>query len=57
MALNSVKDGYNILATSGKRPNLVSLDGWAGFQRYAGYGLETRQVGIGNISVSIFLHI
>ena len=35
MALNSVKDGYNILATSGKRPNLVSLDGWAGFQRYA----------------------
>ncbi|MFR2445867.1 MAG: discoidin domain-containing protein, partial [Thomasclavelia spiroformis] len=36
MALNSVKDGYNILATSGKRPNLVSLDGWAGFQRYAG---------------------
>ena len=36
MALNSVKDGYNISATSGKRPNLVSLDGWAGFQRYAG---------------------
>ena len=34
MALNSVKDGYNILATSGKRPTLVSLDGWAGFQRY-----------------------
>ncbi len=35
MALNSVKDGYNILATSGKRPTVVSLDGWAGFQRYA----------------------
>ncbi|MFR2767170.1 MAG: hypothetical protein ACLTAI_01785 [Thomasclavelia sp.] len=29
-------------AASGKRPNLVSLDGWAGFQRYARYaGLET----------------
>lgn len=35
MALNSVKDGYNILASSGKRPTIVSLDGWAGFQRYA----------------------
>lgn len=35
MALNSVKDGYNILATSNKRPTVVSLDGWAGFQRYA----------------------
>lgn len=35
MALNSVKDGYNILASSGKRPTVVSLDGWAGFQRYA----------------------
>ena len=34
MALNSVKDGYNILASSGKRPTVVSLDGWAGFQRY-----------------------
>ena len=35
MGLNSVKDGYNILATSDKRPTLVSLDGWAGTQRYA----------------------
>lgn len=35
MSLNSVKDGYDILSTSGKRPALVSLDGWAGFQRYA----------------------
>ena len=35
MGLNSVKDGYNILATSNRRPTLVSLDGWAGTQRYA----------------------
>ena len=35
MALNSAKDGYNILATSGKRPTVVGLDGWAGTQRYS----------------------
>lgn len=35
MAMNSVMDGYNILSTNGQRPTLVSLDGWAGFQRYA----------------------
>ncbi len=35
MAMDSVQDGYNILSTSGKRPTVVSLDGWAGFQRYA----------------------
>lgn len=34
MALNSVKDGYNTLILANKRPTLVSLDGWAGFQRY-----------------------
>lgn len=33
-ALNSTKTGYDIVAKSGVRPNLVSLDGWAGSQRY-----------------------
>ncbi|WP_158554141.1 TIM-barrel domain-containing protein [Absiella sp. AM54-8XD] len=34
MALNSVKTGYDVLAKTNTRPMLVSLDGWAGSQRY-----------------------
>ena len=34
--LNGVKTGYDIIAEAGTRPNVVSLDGWAGTQRYAG---------------------
>lgn len=32
--LNSVKTGYDTLAKSGVRPTVVTLDGWAGTQRY-----------------------
>lgn len=32
--LNSVRTGYNTLAKSGVRPTVVTLDGWAGTQRY-----------------------
>ena len=36
-ALNGVQTAYNgILNGSGMKPNVVSLDGWAGTQRYAG---------------------
>ena len=36
-ALNGVMTAYNgILNHSGMKPNVVSLDGWAGTQRYAG---------------------
>ncbi|WP_278567556.1 discoidin domain-containing protein [Amedibacillus dolichus] len=36
-ALNGVQTAYNgILKGSGMKPNVVSLDGWAGTQRYAG---------------------
>ncbi|MEJ8737593.1 discoidin domain-containing protein [Erysipelotrichaceae bacterium HCN-30851] len=36
-ALNGVMTAYNgILNNSGLKPNVVSLDGWAGTQRYAG---------------------
>lgn len=36
-ALNGVQTAYNgILEGSGMKPNVVSLDGWAGTQRYAG---------------------
>ena len=36
-ALNGVQTAYNgILNNSGMKPNVVSLDGWAGTQRYAG---------------------
>ncbi len=34
--LNGVKTGYDTIAAAGTRPNVVSLDGWAGTQRYAG---------------------
>ena len=34
--LNGVKTGYDTIAEAGTRPNVVSLDGWAGTQRYAG---------------------
>ena len=36
-ALDGVKQAYDIVTTGvSKRPNIVSLDGWAGTQRYAG---------------------
>ena len=34
--LNGVKTAYDTIAEAGTRPNVVSLDGWAGTQRYAG---------------------
>lgn len=34
--LNGVKTAYDTIAKAGTRPNVVSLDGWAGTQRYAG---------------------
>ncbi len=35
--LNGIKQAYDIVTTSvSKRPNIVSLDGWAGTQRFAG---------------------
>ena len=57
-ALNGVMTAYNgILNHSGMKPNVVSLDGWAGTQRYAGIGLVTSLGDNGNIFVSIFQHI
>lgn len=36
-ALDGVKQAYDIVTTkANKRPNIVSLDGWAGTQRFAG---------------------
>ena len=37
MQLDGVKTAYDIATTEGKiRPNIISLDGWAGSQRYCG---------------------
>jgi len=37
MQLDGVKTAYDIATTEGKvRPNIISLDGWAGSQRYSG---------------------
>ena len=37
MALNAQQTGYNIVTTGvNYRPNLISLDGWAGTQRFSG---------------------
>ena len=37
MQLDGVKSAYDIATTKGKiRPNIISLDGWAGSQRYCG---------------------
>ncbi len=37
MALNATKTGYDIVTTGvNYRPNIISLDGWAGTQRFAG---------------------
>ena len=37
MALNAQQTGYNTVSTGlNYRPNLISLDGWAGTQRFAG---------------------
>ena len=37
MALNGISVAYDaILSESGMKPNIVTLDGWAGTQRYAG---------------------
>ncbi len=35
MALNSTKTGYDIVSGVGKRPNIITCDGWAGTQRFA----------------------
>ena len=49
---------YNgILNHSGMKPNVVSLDGWAGTQRYAGIWTGDQSGDNGNIFVSIFQHI
>lgn len=36
MALNAAFLGYDTVAKAGVRPNLVTIDGWAGTQRYGG---------------------
>ncbi len=57
-ALNGVMTAYNgILNHSGMKPNVVSLDGWAGTQRYAGIWTGDQSGDNGNIFVSIFQHI
>lgn len=35
MALNSTKTGYDTVTGVGKRPNIITCDGWAGTQRFA----------------------
>lgn len=35
MALNSTKTGYDTVSGVGKRPNIITCDGWAGTQRFA----------------------
>lgn len=34
--LNGIKKAYDIITATGDRPNIVTLDGWAGTQRYGG---------------------
>lgn len=35
MALNSTKTGYDTVSAVGKRPNIITCDGWAATQRFA----------------------
>ena len=58
MQLDGVKTAYDTITTEvNKRPNIISLDGWAGSQRFNSVWTGIKQVEIGSISVSIFLLI
>jgi len=53
--LSGIADAANIIAKEGNdsRPFIITLDGWAGTQRYAGVWTVTRLAVSGNISVFI----